>query len=92
MSYQVCVGSNDSYVPFALICAGFLIVYNVALVICRIYFHPLSHIPGPKIAAATQCYEFYFDVIKGGQYVFKIEDLQKKYGQPVPILESMCWC
>ncbi|CAG8956484.1 hypothetical protein HYFRA_00003870 [Hymenoscyphus fraxineus] len=46
----------------------------------RLYFHPLAHIPGPKLAALTWWYEFYFDGIKGGKYVFKIQELHKKYG------------
>lgn len=46
----------------------------------RLYFHPLAHIPGPKLAALTWWYEFYFDGIQPGQYVFKIQELHKKYG------------
>ncbi|KUJ11582.1 cytochrome P450 [Mollisia scopiformis] len=46
----------------------------------RIFFHPLAHIPGPKLAALTWWYEFYFDVIHQGRYVFQIQELHKKYG------------
>ncbi|KAG8160990.1 hypothetical protein KVR01_009254 [Diaporthe batatas] len=46
----------------------------------RLFFHPLAHIPGPRLAALTWWYEFYFDVIQPGQYVFKIQELHKRYG------------
>ncbi|KAJ5740178.1 cytochrome P450 [Penicillium malachiteum] len=49
----------------------------------RLFFHPLSSIPGPRLAALTWWYEFYYDAIKPGQYIFKIQDLHKEYG---PIL------
>ncbi|CAG8978255.1 hypothetical protein HYALB_00009152 [Hymenoscyphus albidus] len=39
-----------------------------------------THIPGPKLAALTWWYEFYFDGIKGGKYVFKIQELHTQYG------------
>lgn len=45
-----------------------------------VYFGPLSKFPGPKLAAATLWYEFYYDVILQGRYTFKIKELHKKYG------------
>ncbi|KAL9003590.1 MAG: hypothetical protein Q9188_003556 [Gyalolechia gomerana] len=57
--------------------------YCIALAIYRLYFHPLAHIPGPKLAALTSWYEFYYDVVRPGRYVFKIRELHKQYG---PIL------
>lgn len=47
----------------------------------RLFFHPLAHIPGPRVAALTWWYEFYFDVIHHGKYVFRIQELHKKYGR-----------
>jgi hypothetical protein len=49
----------------------------------RLFLHPLAHIPGPRLAALTWWYEFYFDVIQPGQYVFKIQQLHKQYGKPM---------
>ncbi|PYH79528.1 hypothetical protein BO82DRAFT_288650, partial [Aspergillus uvarum CBS 121591] len=46
----------------------------------RLYFHPIAHIPGPRLAALTWWYEFYFDAIQPGQYVFKIQKLHRQYG------------
>ena len=57
----------------------------------RLYFHPLAHIPGPRLAALTWWYEFYFDVIQPGRYVFKIQELHKQYGRSLmhPSLSSL---
>ncbi|KAJ4419122.1 hypothetical protein N0V82_005135 [Gnomoniopsis sp. IMI 355080] len=46
----------------------------------RLFLHPLAHIPGPRLAALTWWYEFYFDSIQPGRYVFKIQELHKRYG------------
>ncbi|KAI1750738.1 cytochrome P450 [Xylaria castorea] len=55
-------------------------VYFVGLVIYRLYFHPLAGFPGPKLAAATGWYEFYFQCWLEGQYIFETENMVKKYG------------
>lgn len=53
---------------------------TIAGAIRRLFLHPLAHIPGPRLAALTWWYEFYFDAIQPGQYVFKIQELHNKYG------------
>lgn len=66
-------------------CFGLLIVTSMTYgfyVLCwRIFFHPLRDFPGPKLAAATLWYEFYYDVILGGQYVFQIARMHEVYGK-----------
>jgi hypothetical protein len=57
------------------------LLFTVTGAIRRLYFHPLARIPGPKLAALTWWYEFYFDVLQEGTYVFKIQELHKKYGE-----------
>ncbi|RFU72541.1 benzoate 4-monooxygenase cytochrome p450 [Trichoderma arundinaceum] len=44
-------------------------VYISLRIIYRLYFHPLSHIPGPKLTACTHLYEFYYNVIHVGPIV-----------------------
>ena len=71
--------------PFMLT-LGFLIVslsiyYYLCLLLYRLTFHPLAKFPGPKLAAVTRLYEAYYDVVKGGQYIFKIGELHTKYGK-----------
>lgn len=63
---------------FACICL--FIVYIPALVLYRLYFSPLSKFPGPKIAAATLWYEYYYDVVKRGRYTWQIVEMHKQYG------------
>jgi hypothetical protein len=60
--------------------ALFLLFWIVATVIRRIYFSPLSIFPGPKLAAATLWYEFYFNIIRGGTFMWEIERMHEKYG------------
>lgn len=50
----------------------------------RLLFHPLAHVPGPQLAGLTSLYESYYDIIQGGQYVFKIRELHKTYGNISP--------
>ncbi|KIW25414.1 hypothetical protein, variant [Cladophialophora immunda] len=74
---------SSLFLPLA--CLALWICYNVGLVIYRLYFSPIAHFPGPKIAAVTYWYEFYYDVVLGGQYTFRILDLHKQYGPVVRI-------
>ena len=60
---------------------GVWVAYLVFLAIYRLFLSPLSKFPGPKLAALTLWYEFYYDVIKEGRYTWKIRDLHAKYGQ-----------
>ncbi|KAL8823042.1 MAG: hypothetical protein Q9191_006234 [Dirinaria sp. TL-2023a] len=62
-----------------------LCIYGLSLVIYRLYFDPLAGFPGPRIAAATGWYEFYYDVIRRGSYVYLIQEMHKKYGPIVRI-------
>lgn len=68
-------------VVFSLFC-----LYVVGLYIYRAFFDPLSHIPGPKLAAATLWYEFYYDVIKKGRYTWEIGRMHQKYGESFQII------
>lgn len=62
-----------------------LIITAVASLIYRIvynlYLHPLAHVPGPKLAAATYLYQTYYG-LSGSQsrYYLKIDEMHKKYG------------
>lgn len=59
--------------------------YLLGLAIYRLCFHPLASFPGPKLAAMTQWYEFYFDGVKGGKYLFKIAELHQEYGNDISL-------
>lgn len=49
--------------------------------IYRIYLSPLAKFPGPKLAALTLWYEFYYDVIKRGKFTWEIQRMHQKYGK-----------
>lgn len=57
-----------------------LTLYRFAIIAYRLFFHPLRHIPGPKIASITTLYESYYDLVKGGVFTFKVRDLHREYG------------
>ncbi|KAI2955035.1 hypothetical protein CBS147323_9745 [Aspergillus niger] len=62
-----------------------LIVYLCLRTIYRLALHPLRGIPGPKLAASTSLYEFYYDAIKGGKYIWEVERMHRQYGPIVRI-------
>lgn len=51
------------------------------MVIYRLIFHPLANVPGPRLAALSRLYDFYFDCILGGKFSFKIDELHDIYGK-----------
>ena len=58
-----------------------LSIWTVYGAIERLFLSPVAKIPGPRLAALTYWYETYYDVIKPGQYVFKIKELHDHYGE-----------
>ncbi|KAL4902748.1 hypothetical protein BDW74DRAFT_169336 [Aspergillus multicolor] len=62
-----------------------LAIWLLARSIYRVYIHPLSHIPGPKLAALSHLYEIYYDIWRGGRYLFEIEKMHQQYGPIVRI-------
>lgn len=70
----------------ALTVVVLLVLFCMRVVIYRLYAHPLASFPGPRLAAATFLYEFYFDVIKGGMYIWEIERMHEQYGQCICLL------
>jgi hypothetical protein len=57
-------------------------LFAVAESIRRLWFHPLSKYPGPRLAAMTLWWQCYYDVFHdgGGQLLAQLELLHKKYG------------
>ncbi|KJZ74709.1 hypothetical protein HIM_05826 [Hirsutella minnesotensis 3608] len=67
-------------------------IYIVLLFLYRITLHPLAGFPGPKIAGASYCYEFWFDVIRQGRYTREIVKLHARYGPIVRINPDELHC
>lgn len=71
--------------PILLSLFGASLVYMSFLVYHRLYLSPIAKFPGPKLAAASFWYEFYYDIILGGKYIWKIKELHRQYGPVVRI-------
>ncbi|KAL9090249.1 MAG: hypothetical protein Q9159_002054 [Coniocarpon cinnabarinum] len=66
----------------AVVCALIALTRLFALALVRVYGHPLSNFPGPKLAAVSTYWEFYMDffVQGGGQFHAKLQKLHDEYG------------
>jgi hypothetical protein len=62
-----------------------LLAYTSFLVYLRLFLSPIAHFPGPRFAAVTFWYEFYYDIVCGGKYIWKIKSLHEKYGPIIRI-------
>ncbi|KAJ5192836.1 elymoclavine monooxygenase [Penicillium cf. viridicatum] len=59
-----------------------VIISVVSCILRRLFFHPLRHVPGPKLAAMSGLYGFYHNTFNGG-YVKLFPDLHKEHKSPV---------
>jgi hypothetical protein len=79
--------SFELFLPVA-IAIGWAFVYPIYLAIMRLYFSPISHIPGPKLVAMSGWVEFYYDYVKGGKYIFEIKKMHEKHGKCYVFLQA----
>lgn len=63
-----------------------LVVYVLCLYLYRLFLHPLAEFPGPKLAAISNWYEFYWDVVQQGKFTEHIQTLHKQYGKMLTLL------
>ncbi|KAK3346444.1 cytochrome P450 family protein [Lasiosphaeria hispida] len=61
------------------------LLYLLSLATYRLVLSPLAKFPGPRLAALSNWYEFYYDVILQGKFTAHIQQLHKKYGPIVRI-------
>ncbi|KAK8108717.1 Cytochrome P450 monooxygenase sdnE [Apiospora sp. TS-2023a] len=67
---------------------GLILLYTAALAVYRVTLHPLARFPGPKLAATTEWYEFYHDIVRQGQFIWQIQKLHDQYGPIVRIMPN----
>jgi hypothetical protein len=65
------------------------VLYAAGLAVYRAYLGPLLKVPGPKLAAITQCYEMYFDLIQKARFPWHIRELHDKYGGSAPSCQTI---
>ena len=65
-------------IALALSCAFLYTVYGA---VYRLYLSPIAKFPGPRFAALTFWNEFWYDVVRGGRYTWKIAEYHERYGE-----------
>ena len=58
-----------------------VVLYGAGLTIYRLFLSPLAKFPGPKLAALTRKYESYYEAYQNYEYLWKIKEMHKKYGE-----------
>jgi hypothetical protein len=84
------LGSPQIYINLSKYTTVAAFIYAAWLIIYRLYLSPLAGFPGPKVAAATHYYEFYYNYWLQGKYIYKIESLHKIYGVFQDALSDRC--
>ncbi|RDW81033.1 cytochrome P450 [Aspergillus mulundensis] len=84
--------AENMLAPLAFACVGTWILFQLGKCIYNLFFHPLHHIPGPWLAAATYLPEFYYDIVQGGRYTRRIQQMHEKYGPIVRISPHEIHC
>ena len=57
-----------------------LLSYLSMVILYRLYLSPLAKFPGPKLAAVTTLYEFYFNAFRRVSFFQQIKRLHDRYG------------
>jgi hypothetical protein len=63
------------------VAAALLFCYSLCGALYRLVLSPIADFPGPRLAALSFWYEFYYDVILQGRYTWKIKELHERYGK-----------
>jgi hypothetical protein len=61
--------------------SALLTTYFPGLILYRLFLHPLSRFPGPTLAAVTDAYAGWYEVVQKGRILDQLEILHKKYGE-----------
>jgi len=94
MSFQdvISYGKDNIITPLFFLAAGTWAFYRLMKLVRNVFFHPLSHIPGPWLSAGTYLPEFYYDVVRSGRYTRQIQKMHDRYGPLVRINPDEVHC
>nr|UWK20100.1 cytochrome P450 [Trichoderma rubi] len=70
---------------FVVFMAVLAIISTLTKWVYNLHLHPQRKIPGPRLAAMTGLYEFWFDVVMNGRYSAEIDRMHEIYGPIVRI-------
>lgn len=69
---------------------GLYIIFWILRAVVRIYLHPLSRFPGPKLAAASaEWWEWYWNFHQQGELLFEIERLHIRHGMEQSLMPNV---
>lgn len=63
---------------------GSVVAHVLVTIIYRLYIHPLSRFPGPRLAAMTSLHEIYYAAWGAALFVDQINRMHQEYGEDIP--------
>jgi hypothetical protein len=83
--YSSCWALKTSHsCPWQLLASSYIAFFHQSIVyavLYHVYFHPLAHVPGPRLAAASYLYQTYFSLVGGSKFYLQIQKLHEEYGK-----------
>lgn len=69
--------------PITCFLLGSVVAYVLLTIIYRLYIHPLSRLPGPRLAAVTRLYEIYYAAWGAASFDDEINQMHQRYGEDI---------
>ncbi|KAJ4391520.1 hypothetical protein N0V93_005138 [Gnomoniopsis smithogilvyi] len=86
----VCILSLFQYVSqIVLAVLSLVVLLFLSLTLYRLYLHPLSRIPGPRLAAVSSAWYAYH--VRNGHMLYLGQTLHKQYGAVVRVSPNEVW-
>ena len=88
---EMAILSNLQTLPLSIIAFYTVAIYlasKIVIIVQRVFFHPLSRVPGPAICATSRLYEFWWDSVHHGRLWSRMPKLHEKYGTFTRISEN----
>lgn len=72
-----------TYLSLAGYALSLVVLWRVWIVIYRLWFHPLSHVPGPFLGRISNFYRIIWFIIED-EHLLQVQ-LHEKYGECLPL-------